>query len=313
MRLLNSIFRLLHVNKKNWKAIVLCILAATIFWFLNSLNENYTANVSFPLKFDFDAAYYMPVEPLPDELSINVTGMGWDLFRRSAGLRVSPLVIPLERPASVKKIVGSTLPALFSGQLEGLQLNFVLNDTVYVNIEPKARRWVSLRIDSIEQYIRQGYGITGPVSVIPDSVLVEGPVGMVADLSEPVSVKLNTANIDDDFEDEIDPSFSTPLITASPSQVSISFPVEEFVELTDSIHLELVNLPSSAQPEMQIEKLPVTLSIPRSRASGIAWDSIRAVVDLSGFERGNIKTQPRVSGLPPEAELVAIDSIQITY
>jgi hypothetical protein len=37
------------------------------------------------------------------------------------------------------------------------------------------------------------------------------------------------------------------------------------------------------------------------------------VVDLSGFERGNIKTQPRVSGLPPEAELVAIDSIQITY
>src|SRR5690606_34101610 len=115
MRLLNSIFRLLHVNKKNWKAVVLCILAATIFWFLNSLNVNYTSNVSFQLTFEYKTEQYIPVERLPERLNINVTGMGGDLFRRSAGFKMPPLGRPRELPSTVKKLVGTTIPALISG------------------------------------------------------------------------------------------------------------------------------------------------------------------------------------------------------
>jgi hypothetical protein len=129
MRLLNSIINLLHFNQKNWKAVSLCVLAAAIFWFFNALNKNYTTTISFPLQFDFDRQDYMPVRPLEEELRINVTGMGWDIFRRTVGLRKSPLSIPLEHPETVKKIVGSTLPAFFSTQLEAFQINFVANDT----------------------------------------------------------------------------------------------------------------------------------------------------------------------------------------
>lgn len=314
MRLLNSIFRLLHVNKKNWRAIVLCILAATIFWFLNSLNENYTTNLSFPLKFDYNPEEYIPVEPLPDQLSVNVTGMGWDLFKWSAGLQVSPLVIPLERPSSVKKIVGSTLPALFSEQLEDLRINFVVNDTVYVNIEPKGKRWMSVVIDSVQQFVRSGYGITSPVIFSPDSVLVEGPEASVARLKEPVRLELDQRNIDDDYDEEIEVSLAAEdHFTVTPPAVNISFSVEEFVVVRDSVKLVLVNVPEAAQPDLQFEKLPLTLSVARSRASEVPWDSIRAVVDLRGFERGNIRTEPQVSGLPRGARLVEIDSVRITY
>lgn len=314
MRLLNTIFRLFQVNKKNWKPVVLCILAATIFWFLNSLNENYTTSLSFPLEFRYNSEEYIPVEPLPSRLNVNVTGMGWDLFRRSVGLKVSPLVIPLERPSTVKKIVGTTLPALFSEQLEGLQINFVVNDTIYVNIEPKARRWVSVDLDSLDRYIRPGYGITSAVTITPDSVLLEGPESMIAELTGPIRLELDQQNLNDDYDDEVNVlSEDQELITATPSTVLVTFTVEEFVELTDSVRLVLVNLPESAQPELRVEKLPVTLRLPRSHASHVPWDSIRAVVDLKGFERGSIKTEPRIAGLPSGVELVEIDSVSITY
>lgn len=314
MRLLNSIFRLLHVNKKNWRAVVLCILAATIFWFLNSLNENYTSNVSFPLEFEYNTEGYIPVEPLPDRLNVNVTGMGWDLFRRSAGFKVSPLVIPLERPSSVKKIVGATLPALFSEQLEGLQINFVVNDTIYLDIESKDKRLVHVRIDSIEQYIGSGYGITSLVTIAPDSVLVEGPESSIGEMNGSVFLALEQSNIDDDYDEEVEvfPG-EGGLVKATPSTVNVSFSVEEFVTVTDSVKLVLVNFPESARPDMQVKKLPVTLRMPSSQASDVAWDSIRAVVDLSGFERGNIRTEPRVEKLPQGAELVEIDSVHIKY
>src|SRR6187431_968935 len=117
MSFLRSIFNLLRFNRKNWKAVVLCVFAATIFWFFNALNKNYTTNITFPLAFDYNSENYVAIRPLPEAVRINVTGMGWDLFRRSLGLKIPPLVIPLERPSQINRIVGSTLPALFANQL----------------------------------------------------------------------------------------------------------------------------------------------------------------------------------------------------
>lgn len=314
MRFVNSIFRLLHVNKKNWKAIALCVLAATIFWFLDSLNDNYTANVNFPLKFEYEDTAYIPVDPLPDHLTINVSGMGWDLFRRSAGLRVSPLVIPLERPATVRKIVGSTLPALLSDQVEGLEINFVVNDTIYVNIEPRDRKWLTLRIDSIERFIRPGYGLASAIRIQPDSVLANGPQSRISELKRSLPLLLEQTNIDEDYDEEVEVTVpGEPLITFRPPSVSVSFRVEEYVEVTDSVRLVLVNLPESAKPDLQIEKLPVTLRIRRSQADNLEWDSLRAVVNLKGFKGGRISAEPEVNGLPGGAKVINIDSVHITY
>lgn len=314
MRFVNSIFRLLHVNKKNWKAIALCVLAATIFWFLDSLNDNYTANVNFPLKFEYEDTAYIPVDPLPDHLTINVSGMGWDLFRRSAGLRVSPLVIPLERPATVRKIVGSTLPALLSDQVEGLEINFVVNDTIYVNIEPRDRKWLTLRIDSIERFIRPGYGLASAIRIQPDSVLANGPQSRISELKRSLPLLLEQTNIDEDYDEEVEVMVpGEPLITFRPPSVSVSFRVEEYVEVTDSVRLVLVNLPESAKPDLQIEKLPVTLRIRRSQADNLEWDSLRAVVNLRGFKGGRISAEPEVNGLPGGAKVINIDSVHITY
>src|SRR5688572_2085909 len=204
MKLINSIFNVLRFNRRNWKAVVLCIFAATVFWFLNALNKTYTTNLRFPLTFDYDKETYVPVSALPKEVRINVTGDGWDLFRRSTGVKIPPLEIPLERPVETKKIVGSTLPAFFTNQLEGLEINYVLTDTIYVDLEPKTGRWVKLAVDPTQLRLKENYGLASNVTIMPDSIYIEGPKPIINRIEEPVKVTLPAEEIDDNVMEDVE-------------------------------------------------------------------------------------------------------------
>jgi hypothetical protein len=311
MRFFNSILNILRFNRRNWRAVVLCIFAATIFWFLNALNKTYTTNINFPLRFDYDLANYVPVKALPEYVRINVTGDGWDLFKRSTGVKVAALEIPLERPAEVKKIVGSTLPKFFTNQADGLAINFVLTDTLYVDLEPRAGRWINLTIDSLELNMKKGYGVASEVSIMPDSVFVEGPQRLITRLKEPVSLKLRQRNIDENFMEDVEIDIpSSDIIKRDPPTVAVMFDVERMRIVQDSLLVTAENIPSTIS-FIQTRYIPVTFSIPENQLSNFKSDSLHAVLDLSNFRRGEAKILPKIKGLPPFAKVVKMDTVRI--
>jgi hypothetical protein len=314
MNRFNSIFNVLRFNNRNWKAVVLCVFAATVFWFLNALNKTYTTILSFPLNFTYNTRQFVPIEPLPTAVRINVTGNGWDLFRRSTSVNVSPLEIPLERPVETRKIVGSTLPAFFSNQLEGLEINFVLADTIYVHIAPKAERWVNIRLDSVEYYIKDGYGLASNVSIMPDSILIEGPQPVISGMNEPLKIKLEQhQNIDDHFMEDIDVVLPPTIVRREPGKVAVMFNVEKLVMVEDSIRLEMINLPRSVWPVMGRRDIPVVLSMPQNMRDELNLDSTRAILDLKDLPRGSRLLCPQVIGLPPFTHVVKIDSVRVKF
>ncbi len=314
MSFFNSIFNILRFNRKNWNAIVLCIFAAMVFWFFNALNKNYTTNINFPLAFDYDHENYVPVRPLPKSVRINVSGIGWNLFRRSAGLKVPALVIALERPADVRKIVGSTLPALFSTQLEEFKINFVISDTLRIAIEPKASRWVHLRLDSPSILFRDGYALTSPVSIVPDSVFIEGPQKLINSLSSQLYLKIPDRNIDENFRDDVEVTFlNNELVKRDPPTVAVSFSVDRMVERNDSIALKVINPPKRAWAFIERKKIPCKVVIPQSALATYRPDSVKAVVDLGTIGRGGNKLFPVLTGLPPYSKVLAIDSIYVKF
>jgi hypothetical protein len=313
MSLLNSIFDLLRFNRRNWRAVVLCFFAAAVFWIFNSLNKRYTTNINFPVAFDYNEENYIAVRPLPEHVRLNVTGIGWNLFRRTIGLKVPPLVIPLERPSETQKIVGGSLPALFANQLEGYQINFVLTDTLHVALEPKSKRWVTLRLDTPSILFRKGYTIVSTPSIAPDSIYIEGPWKLIADIIEPVNVKISQRNIDEDFKNDVEVTFlNNELITRNPPTVLVRFDVDKLVEVRDSIPLELINMPKGAHPSIN-SSLPCVLAIPQSQIEKLQIDSVRAIVDLQGFVKGERKLLPTVVGLPRHAHVIHVDSVRVKF
>jgi hypothetical protein len=291
---------------------VLCLFAATVFWFFNALNKTYTTNISFPLAVDFNSSNYVAVKPLPEEVRINVTGIGWSLFRRSLGVKVPSLVIPLERPSEVKKIVGSTLPGLFSNQLEGLDINFVLTDTLYLNIQPKAGRWIKVSLKNVDSYLKKNYTSVSDVRIIPDSIFIEGAMSQVTKLKEPVELSLTQNNIDENFRQDVEVILpDNQFIRRNPPTVAVAFDVEKLVEQTDSVKLTLQNIPGSSKPVIGKSYIKCVFAIRESMVSDFRSDSVHAVVDLKGFKRGSIKVVPKFSGLPPHLKVLKVDTVRI--
>ena len=147
MNFLRAISNLLRFDRTNWKALALCLFAAAIFWIFNALNKSYATNLRFPLQFEFDNTKYIPVEPLPATLTMNVSGNGWELFRKSLGLKVPSISLPLERPVDTRKIVAGTLAPIVASQIGALQVNYIVSDTLRLKIEPKILRKIKLVAD----------------------------------------------------------------------------------------------------------------------------------------------------------------------
>jgi hypothetical protein len=313
MSFFNSIFNILRFNKSNWKAVVLCLFTATVIWFFNSLNKNYTTTIGFPVSFDYDRENFVTIRPLPLSVRINVTGIGWNLFRRSAGVRVPALVIPLENPAEVKKIVGSTLPAFFANQLADFQINFVITDTLHIAIEPKMTRKLGLSVEVPSGFIRKGYVLVSDIRVEPDSISLEGPQTLMQGLPDPVKLQLSQRDIDENFNETIDVRFlNDELIKRAPSAVTVAFEVEELVEVSDSVALEVINAPKEVR-EVQLGKIPFKMTMPASAAEFFESDSLKAVIDLTDFKKGEAKVLPRLVGTPPNSQTIVLDSILIKF
>lgn len=313
MSALNSIFNILRFNKKNWKAVVLCLATATVFWFFNSLNKTYTTSISFPLEFEYDQDNFIPVTDMPTEVKINVTGLGWTLLRRSAGVKVPPLLLPLERPNEVKKIVGSTLPAFFASQLSDLQINFVANDTLRLDIEPLDGRWISLSKPDLTNNLEAGFGLASSVSITPDSIFVHGPRRIVESLPEPYTLKLARTGIDESIEIPLQVLFDNDRLTVDPPYVNVSFRVEEVIEIKDSVKLELVNVPARLRPAVSVKEIRYTMLLPVSVLhSSYSREAIKATLDLKNHSGKKSKLAPTISGIPPLARIIRVDTVEVS-
>jgi hypothetical protein len=309
-----SIFNFLRFNKKNWKAVVLCIFAATVFWFFNALNKSYSTNINFPVTFDYDQDRYIPTKSLPENVRMNVTGSGWDLFKRSLGFKVPPLVVPLEKPADVRKIVGTTLPAIFAGQLERLKINFIITDTVRVHIKEKIRKKFTVKIDAVQQYLHPDFGLVDKPAVRPDTVWLEGPSDVINALPEPLLLSLPQINIRKDFNENIEPlPEPNRLITLQPQKVNVSLNVEKFVQVEKQIKLTIVNIPSRLKQGNVFKEISCTYRLPVSTSRTFTGSSLEAVIDLNNKPKGTHKLVPQITGLPENAVVVKTDTVLINF
>lgn len=292
----------------------MCIFAATVFWFFNALNKNYSTNLTFPVTFDYDQDNYVPVKPLPTSVRMNVTGSGWDLFRRSLGFKVPPLIVPLEKPSDVRKIVGTTLPATFAGQLERLKINFVITDTIRVHLEEKTGKKLIIRLDSARQFIDPAFGLVTEPKLTPDTVWVEGPKQLIASLPSHVELKLPQRNLRKDFNEEVELNFENrDLVNAQPQSVNVSLDIEKFEETSRRIALDIVNVPGRLKQGTVVKEISCAFRLPASLMRTFADDSLRAVIDLQNMPRGEHKLVPQIFGLPAVARIVKTDTVIVNF
>lgn len=311
MNILVGIINLFRFDKTNWKAVALCLMAATVFWFFNALNKEHTATISFPVEFSYDQAGFISVKPLPANVLLNITGSGWDLLRKSLGFKVVPLLIALETPNETHKISPTTINTLASKQFGQTKVNHTASDTLQLSIEAKKKRKIKLYINPSHIRFELGFGISSPLIITPDSVLIEGPASIIAQISDslllpfPQGRTANNINLELEIVSDLSP------ILLSHSSAKVWFEVSELTDIKKKIKVIVVPSPPF-QHQVSTDSILVTLRLPINRKHEIANAlGLFAVVDLQTIEPGVTKILPSIKGLSSFSEIIASDSVTI--
>lgn len=251
MKMLKAIVNVFRFDRTNWRAAVLCMVAALVFWFFNALNKSYSTNVKFPVRFDYDLAQFAPVEALPHQITANVNGTGWELFREYVGFKQPELTISLERPTEVKKIVGASLMPLLQPQLGKLKINYMVTDTLKIQVDEIDSHRFKVYVKVSASTYREGFGRTSPLVVLPDSIEVSGPKAVIHSLPDSLPVAILANGLDQNFEDDVEVTLPSKFVKRNPRQVNVRFEVGKVVEVTANVKVlatknqQLKNLPDS--------------------------------------------------------------------
>jgi hypothetical protein len=307
MNILRIFINLFRFDRANWKVVSLCVLTAVVFWIFNAFNKNYSTNVRFPLLFEFDGEKYAPADHLPKSLNLNVSGNGWDLFRRHLGVKVVPLIIPLERAKEIKKIVGSSLPPMLATQVGNLKINYVVTDTLYLQIDQRDSHRYKLVADISEVTFREGYGRISPVVILPDSIELDGPQSRLHALDDSITLVLNDKNISENFRTEVEVDFpGSEFVKRNPPVVQIMFEVSEVVNVKMSLKVVVV----ARNSRKEIDSVEALFQVPTGREKDFKLQAgeIFSEVRASRLKKFHVAF-PKVVNIPPYALLVKVDSV----
>lgn len=316
MNLLKLFVNLFHFNRTNWKAVALCFITAAIFWLFNALNKTYSTSIRFPLHFEFDQNKFAPVGQLPQSLLINVKGSGWDLFRKYFGVKVPTLTIPIERPAETRKIVASTLPVRLASQMGTIQINHVVLDTIRLHIEPRIFRKFPLVIDTTALTFKNDMARISKVVITPDSVDLSGPVSIIHNTTDPIVLKVSANRIGNNFKEEVEVDIADEeFVQRNPPVVEVKFDVGEMVSATQVIRLDADKLPWGYVA--QKDSIKCSFKIPQKYYGKFTASELYGTlptVKSESLKRGEAaRFVPLVHGIPPYAEVVSVDSVEVKH
>ncbi len=210
------------------KVFLVCFLAATFLWLMTALNkDSYSLKLDYPIHFDYDESEYIPIEPLPKSVSVNVSGNGWNLLRKS-WLRFAqrPLEYRVGNPLKANFINTASLKSKLIEHFPDVQVNYVIADTLELYFERKITRIIPIRVDSMGIDIRSGYVISSLINLSPSLISVEGPTSMLRAYPDTIVVRIPMRKIQNNFDETL--SLDIPkvrTIEVSHSDVSVSFEV----------------------------------------------------------------------------------------
>lgn len=212
--------------------LLLCVGAATLFWFLNALNKTgYTLNVDYPVRFVYNDSLYVPTTPLPHTVQVNVSGDGWSILRHSwMPFGDKPVEYVVKNPLQASLINTSSLTAALADQLKRLQVNYVVADRLEMGFDRRLTKTIYLIPDSLHINLAPRFIVSSQINLTPRTIQVEGPARLVRGLHDTLMVRIPGKRIIDNYDVEVPLNhFQHPLLHASTDRIEVSFEVGELL------------------------------------------------------------------------------------
>jgi hypothetical protein len=278
----------------------MCLLAATTFWFLNALNKDYSTRITYPVRFEYDDSVYVPLNNLPQSVRLNASGYGWNLLKKTLRLNSQSITYRISNPLRTNYITGASLMVPITEQVRDIKVNYLVEDTIFLNFDRIDTRQVVLNIDSAALNLASGYRVVSPVSITPTVINFKGPSSLLKTLPDAIFLNIPYKNIDENFSESIAINYvQNPLIQSDINKAQVNFTVAPFVKETQLVSIAKLSFPSKDSIVLGDNTLEVSYWLRKDEASKVRPEDFRLVADFKTFNKEDSTVKIFLEQKPP--------------
>ena len=285
------------------------------FWLLQTLNNDYEAEFSIPVRLKGVPNHVVLTSEPPSELRIKVKDKGTVLLNYMLGKSFFPVNIEFSEskvPDNHVKIYASDFEKKILSQLNvSSKILSIKPDTLeYIYSEGKSKL-VPVRLQGKVTAGLQYY--VSDTICNPDSVLVYAPEGILDTITTAYTQKINLENISDTTRQRIS---LAPLrgVKFVPSSVEATFPVDIYTEKTVEVPLHGINFPADKALRAFPSKVQITFQVGLKRFRSIKADDF--VINVSYEELlklGSDKYTVKLKSFPNGINQIRIVPEQVDF
>ena len=288
-------------------------MGAATFWLFRALNEQRSAMISYPIEFVFNRDSTVVMNPLPTAIEIDVSSGGWNLFRRTLIFVVDPLKVELDNPSEVNFLTQSFLSPIVEDQLEGLKINYIVTDTLFLNIERKITKRMRLKVDSLNLSLEKDYQLVSSIDLRPDHVILIGPESIINSFETDFDITPDDNGIDEDFDSMVEvPIVFKDLILSDPSEVNVSFEVDKFKNVVIEVPIALQNFPINNTPMLQDSTVNLTYRVNESFEEEYLVGDFSVILDYDFLKTDSIGV-PMLMKYPDTLKRISMDPQKVRF
>uniref|UniRef100_UPI003217D247 CdaR family protein n=1 Tax=uncultured Draconibacterium sp. TaxID=1573823 RepID=UPI003217D247 len=280
-------------NNKQAVVFLVCLLIATVLWFLNALSKDYSTTISYPVKYVNPPSHQFLSNELPSKLDLKVDAHGFTLLRHKLSLAFSPIILNLNsitrgvlpQDGTYEVKTNQHLKRIASQVSNEINVREVQPEILYIVLDSLKSKSVPVKYN-VQLDFKPQFNLQNPVSSEPKEVKITGPSAIVDTIQFLTTEKKSFKQLDVTTERNLK-IMHPDKTTVVPEKVLLKINVEKFTEKEIKVPVKILNKPENVNIKLFPSEVKVNCLVGLSEFENIHPDNFEVVVDYESIGDGS--------------------------
>ncbi|MDY6801782.1 MAG: YbbR-like domain-containing protein [Bacteroidota bacterium] len=282
------------------------VFIATIFWFLNQLEQEYETEVTLPIRYVNFPKDKILVNEMPKYFDIKVKAYGYKLLEYKISNKFLPFVIDVNtlnmrlysqqdyvKFYSLTKDLSDKIEQQISSEL---QIITIQPDTLFFDFASRVSKKVPVE-SKVNPIPASQYMIKGNILIQPDSVTISGANPIIDTINKIYTQNVEITDLTKNYKQYIALD-RYDNVDYSDEKVEISITVEKYTEGSLKIPLKVKNVPDSLVLRTFPNEISVSYLVALSDYDKVLPQFFDADVDYNDINVNQNKVKVRITNSP---------------
>ena len=285
------------ITDKNLLIFLAFVVLSFFLWILNYLSKELSDEIV--IEYEFNNIPNSLNEDIikAKEITLTVSGGGYNIITENIKAKFSPLSIDLESTSAEQThllhysqnnekafIITKDLKPLILSRFDGqLNIERIKPDTIYIDIKNIKEKKVPIDLSTVKYKLIAGQKITKMI-MTPDSITIIGQKTIIDNIDEITAKPIDLKQIQNNKVYEIDLNIPEN-VNASENNVKISHELEMYTKSTMRVKIKTENFPNEYKHTIIPEYVTISYNVPVSQYDNINEKDFNAKIDYNKSKR----------------------------